>query len=574
MTRPNNLIYGVDERPPPFICLVSAAQMLTILAPILIYPTLVMRSGGASEAAITQTVSISFLALGIGAVLQAQTSRWLGSGYLVTIAPAAAYVPVCIGALKVGGLSLLMGMTLIAGFSEIVFAHGIQRLRAFFPAEISGLCVLLIGIILGVLGLRETFGLGIAGAQISAQATASVGEVALSAAILALMIGLNLWGKGPLRMYCAIIGIVAGYIACIALGFVHARTFEILSSSSIIALPPWKPTLPTFSSALVIPFLAAALTCALRGMGDITTAQKITDPDWIRPDMLSIRNGIAANGLATVISALAGGIGGNTQSSSVGMSNATGVASRWVAYWICGLLLLLSASPIMSAILVGTPRPVIGASFLFTACFITVNGLQIITSRLLDARRTFIIGLALTLSLSHDVLPGLYESAPGWLQPFTSSGLAIGLISALLLNAIFRVGAKSRAVVTLAQDGNEHYIVRAFLEEQGARWGARRDVMARAVFGTAQAIESIAEHSGVRGPITVTASFDEFNLDIEINYQGELLSLGDQRPTDDEIRDAADGIRRLTGFLLQRNADRVRSLSRDGGCVLEFHYQH
>jgi xanthine permease XanP len=557
MTRPTNLIYGVDERPPALICLISAAQMLTILAPILIYPTLVMRASGASEAAIAQTVSISFLALGIGAVLQAQTSRWLGSGYLVTIAPAAAYVPVAIAALKAGGPSLLMGMTLIAGFSEMAFAQVIQRLRAFFPTEISGLCVLLIGMILGVLGLRATFGLGTAEEQVVPQVTASAREVALSAATLALMIGLNLWGRGPLRMYCAIIGIVAGYIACMALDPVDGRTTELLATSSVLAPPPWTPALPAFSAALTISFMAAALTSALRGMGDITTAQKINDADWIRPDMLSIRNGIAANGLATMISALAGGIGGNTQSSSVGMSNATGITSRRVAYWVCGLLLLLSASPMMSAVLVAAPSPVIGASFLFTACFIMVNGLQIITSRLLDARRTFIIGLALTLSLSHDLLPGLYERGPGWLQPFTSSGLAIGLISALLLNAVFRLGVRSRAVMTLARDGTAHQAVRAFLEQQGARWGARRDVMARATFGTAQAIESITEHCNVHGPITVAASFDEFNLDIRISYQGELLALEDRRPTDDEIRDTADGIRRLAGFLLQRNADRT-----------------
>ena len=51
------------------------------------------------------------------------------------------------------------------------------------------------------------------------------------------------------------------------------------------------------------------------------------------------------------------------------------------------------------------PRAVVGALFLFTACFIVTSGLQIITSRLLDARRTFIIGIALTLSLGHEIFP-------------------------------------------------------------------------------------------------------------------------------------------------------------------------
>ena len=49
---------------------------------------------------------------------------------------------------------------------------------------------------------------------------------------------------------------------------------------------------------------------------------------------------------------------------------------------------------------------VIGAALLFNACFILISGIQIVTSRLLDSRKTFIVGLALVLSISRDVFPG------------------------------------------------------------------------------------------------------------------------------------------------------------------------
>jgi hypothetical protein len=35
-----------------------------------------------------------------------------------------------------------------------------------------------------------------------------------------------------------------------------------------------------------------------------------------------------------------------------------------------------------------------------------------------------------------------------------------------------------------------------------------------------------------------------------------------------------DGYRRLAGFLLRRNADRVRTSVKDGESVLEFHFEH
>lgn len=566
--RPSNLLYGVNDKPPWLVSLVNAAQQLTIITPFLIYPILVMRAVGANDETTAHVVSLTFLAVGVGTLLQAWPGRWSGSGFLISASPAAAFVPIDIEAIKAGGIPLLTGMTLVAGISEITLAQIVRRFRPFFPAEISGLCILLIGIYVGVLAIRAAFGLD----PETMQATATVRELVISAATLILMVSLNLWAKGPLKMLCAIIGVICGYAAAVTLGAFDVGAMRVLSGSALFALPQWEPVLPRFSLDLVVPFVAAALVCTLRGMGDVATAQKINDRDWIRPDMTSIRKGIVADGLATIFAGFAGVLGSNTQSSANGMANATGVASRWVAYWLGAMLIVFAFFPVVPAVLVAMPRAVIGAAFLFTACFIMTSGLQIITSRLLDARRTFIIGIALTLSLGREVFPALYKAAPAMLQPFVSSGLVIGLIMALLLNAVFRIGVRSRATITL--EPGAHDAARTFLEQQGAKWGARRDVIERAIFGTAQSMESIAEHCKVEGPIEIEASFDEFNLDIRLGYRGETFALPDRRPTQAEIRDTDEGLRLLAGFLIQRNADRVRAWRKGDRAVLEFHFQH
>jgi NCS2 family nucleobase:cation symporter-2 len=283
---------------------------------------------------------------------------------------------------------------------------------------------------------------------------------------------------------------------------------------------------------------------------------------------------MVSNGLTTIAAGAIGVLGGNTQSSSIGMSDATGVTSRWVGYWLGGLLIVFSFFPVLSAALVATPQPVMGAALLFSACFMMVGGLQIITTRLLDARRTLIVGLALVLSLSYEIFPALYRDVPGVLQPFMSSGLVIGLVAALLLNAVFRIGVRTRAMVSIEADEHAHDAVRSFLEQQGAKWGARRDVVERAIFGTAQALESIAEHCEVQGQIDIEAAFDEFNLDIRISYRGADFVLPDRRPTEEQILESEDGLRLLAGYLIQRNADGVRASRKEGHAVLEFHFQH
>ncbi len=321
--RPSDLIYSVWEKPPAIVCLANAAQHAVLIAPTMINPILVMRATGATEEIIVQTISLSFIALGFATVLQAQPRSWIGSGYLIAIIPATAYVPVSILAMNAGGLPLLFGMTLLAGVCEIGFAQAVQRLRAFFPAEISGLCILLIGVYGGVLGIGAVFGLDAS----TGRSSATVQEIAVSAVTLALMIGLNVWGKGALRMYCAIIGIAAGYLAGVFAGALSLNAKTVLSAVPLIDLPHWSGKLPAFSADLIVPFMAAALTCALRGMGDITTCQKINDRDWIRPDMISIRNGIVSNGVGTIVAACVGGIATACRSSPPACSIRAGHSS-------------------------------------------------------------------------------------------------------------------------------------------------------------------------------------------------------------------------------------------------------
>jgi NCS2 family nucleobase:cation symporter-2 len=221
------------------------------------------------------------------------------------------------------------------------------------------------------------------------------------------------------------------------------------------------------------------------------------------------------------------------------------------------------------------PRPVMGASLLFSACFVLISGLQTITSRMLDARRTIVIGLAIASGIAAEIIPNFAEHIPNVLEPVVSSSIVLGTVAALLLNGLFRIGQRQRVTLSLdpaAEDA--HAQVDEFFDDAGRSWGARPDVMVRVAFGINQAIETIREHCDPQGSITVEAHFDEFNLDVKITYRGAPLELPDQRPSEREIMDTDDGLRRLAGFMLRRNADRIRTSEKDGASVLEFHFEH
>jgi xanthine permease XanP len=206
--------------------------------------------------------------------------------------------------------------------------------------------------------------------------------------------------------------------------------------------------------------------------------------------------------------------------------------------------------------------------------FSNINGVQVISSRLLDARRTLVLGLSLIAGLAVEVFPSIAAMAPKPLAPLVGSSLVLSTVLALALNLLFRIGVKKTVRLTIESPPADSQKIEDFLQSNAAKWGARPDVVNRATFAALQLLEAVEENCWRGGPITVEVSFDEFNLDIRVSYQGQALEFPDRRPSIEQIRDGDNGVRLLAGFLLRRNADRVRSDTKDGRALAHFHFDH
>src|SRR3546814_17910673 len=114
---------------------------------------------------------------------------------------------------------------------------------------------------------------------------------------------------------------------------------------AVLVLPPPFAGAPSFDLALIPDFLFSALACALHAMGDVTACQRINDPRWTRPDLTTIRGGLLADGVSTMLSGLPRGVGLKPTTSNVGVSAHTGVTARTVAILVAVTLHLLATSP-------------------------------------------------------------------------------------------------------------------------------------------------------------------------------------------------------------------------------------
>ena len=567
MRKRAGILYGVDERPPLGVTVLSALQHVGLISIFLLFPLLVCREARLSPDKVLDVLSLSMLAMSAGAFLPALARGPIGSGYLCPSIFTVAYLGPSLLALNAGGLPLVFGMTVFAGCVEAILSQLLRHLRPLFPPEIAGLVVVMLGVTIGAIGIRHIVG-G------DAPQPAGIRELAVAAITLGTMVALNVWTGGFLRMFCALLGMIAGYAASVLTGILTKADLQYVMAAPLASVPSFGHLAWSFDFALAGAFAVGALAACLKTIGNVTTCQRMNDADWVRPDMRSISRGVLADGVGTMTAGFLGTVGINSSPSALGLAGATGVTSRSVAYGIGGIFCILAFLPKAASVLSIIPRPVMGATLVFAASFVLISGIQIITSRLLDSRRTFVIGLSFLAGISVDVLPGYFANVPGQFQPLVSSSLVVGMLVAVSLNLVFRLGARRAERLHVVPGAIDPARVEAFMAANGAAWGARRDVIDRASFNLEQSIETIVESCELRGPLEIQASFDEFNLDLRVSYAGAPLDLPEKRPTNEEIMATEEGQRRLAGYLLRRYADRVSATHQAGRSTIVFHFDH
>ena len=439
-TKPRNLIYGVDERPPVLTTLFLGLQHTFVMSTSLVIPVVIVSEIGGTQEQIRTVVTYSMIAAGIATILQSFKRGPVGSGYLCPQLCGPSFLSASIQAAWLGGLPLLFGMTTIAGVFEAALSRLVYRLRGLFPPTVTGLVVLMVGVALVPIAASSFLGVRTADAGIE------LADLTVGAVTLAVMVSLNIWGRGALKLFGVLLGIVIGYVAAYVSGVLTQPDLLFIWASPMLDIPERPAFNWSFSWSLLIPFLLASLASSVKTIGDVLTCQKINDADWKEPDMKSISGGLLADGCSSILSGVFGGMGISTSSSNVGVSIATGATSRRIAWATGGIFILLGFLPKLAGVYSVMPKPVMGAALVFVASFMVVAGIQILLTSHIGTRETLVIGLPLIFGLSVDILPDLYSDIHPWLEPFFSSSLALATVLAIALNQVFNIGRRNAEV--------------------------------------------------------------------------------------------------------------------------------
>ena len=565
--KPANLLYDVDEAPPLLVRLGVSVQHVFLMSIGWLYVLVIVNSFGGSRTDAESIIRMSMIAGGLATILQANR-RIVGSGYFCPLSGSLTYLQPSILAARSGGLSVLFGMVAAAGVFTSFLSRVASRLRVLFPPEVTGLMVTMSGLQLIALAVPRFAGYTAPGAAPEAR------NVAVGAITLFAMVAATVWNRGNLHVLPILCGLVFGFTLAIALGVFPWHDFIHQFNEPWISLPRRLLLGIGFRWALLIPFMIAALTASLKTVGDLTLCQKINDEDWKRTDMHSVSGGLFANGLGTSVSGLLGGVAQNTVSSSVGLSLATGTTSRLIAIPTGIIVIVLAFFPRLIAIFASMPLPVMGAMLIYSACFIVLGGVQLLTSRMLDSRRIFAVGVSLIFGLSVEISPDVYRFAPEALKPIFSSSTSLATILLVTLSLLFRLGVSKQRAFVFHPGAEALDSIHKVMEEQGGIWGMRREVEVRAEHAIHEVLATVMRLNPFLRSVDVSLEFNELTLNAAVEYNGAGPVLSDTLPAPEELA-TDEGISAMSGFMIRSYADRVKVKSKGNSwCRIQLSFDH
>jgi xanthine permease XanP len=217
----------------------------------------------------------------------------------------------------------------------------------------------------------------------------------------------------------------------------------------VISIPiPFRYGLD-FDFTLFIPIAILYLITTIESTGDMT-ATSLVSGEPIEGDLYikRIKGGILGDGFNSMLAAVFNTFPNTTFSQNNGVIQLTGVASRYVGFFIAGFLVLLGLFPVVGGVVSAMPRPVLGGATIIMFGTVAAAGIKIISTDKINRRGIMILALSLSLGLGVMMVPEVLSGLPPMLQAIFSSPITTGGLTALILNLVLpREKAQAQEVI-------------------------------------------------------------------------------------------------------------------------------
>ncbi len=431
----SELIYGLEDKPKLKDALFAALQHLLAIFVAIITPPLII--SGALSLDVETTgflVSMALFASGVSTFIQCRRFGFIGTGLLCVQGTSFSFIGPIISAGLAGGLPLIFGSCIAASSVEMIISRLLKYTRKIITPLVSGIVVTLIGLSLIKVGINACGG---GEAARAAGTFGSMDNIGLAVLVLVVIIFFNRSSNKYLRMSSIIIGIAVGYAVAGLLGKVD---FDAIPEFGMLYVPvPFKYGI-AFDWSSIVAIGVVYLITAIEAYGDITANSLISgEPVEGEKFIKRASGGIFADGFNSMLAGIFNSFPNSIFAQNNGMIQLTGVASRYVGYYIAGFLILLGLFPVVGLVFSVMPDAVLGGATLLMFGTVAASGIRIIAAQDIDRKAILVMALSFSLGLSVELVPDILMGFPEAVRSVFASGITTGGLTAIIANALIRI---------------------------------------------------------------------------------------------------------------------------------------
>lgn len=532
--------YQPDESPPAPLALGLGFQQAALcIAGIVLTPLIVIRAAGLAEDGYLVWAVFAALAIsGLTTILQARRLGPIGAGYPLLMGTSGAFIAVSVTALVEGGPGMLATLVFVSALFQFLLAARLSWVRRVITPTVAGTVIMLIAVtvmpIIFDMLADVPEGTSPAGAPVSAAVT------------LVVVAGLALRASGALRLWAPVIGLVAG---CVVSSFYGLYDVDRVLAADWIGMPLGWPGIglnigPEFW-ALLPAFVFVTLIGAIETVGDSMGVQTVA---WRKPraiDFREVQGAVAADGVGNLLSGLAATVPNTTYSSSIAITELTGVAARSVGVWIGVVFVVAAFMPKAAAVLLAIPAPVAAAYITVLLAMLFVLGMRMIVRDGADARKAVIVGVSFWVGVGFQNQVIFADQLGGFWGTLLGNGMTTGGLTAMVLTGFLNFTSRRSRRIRTGLDAEAVPRVVAFLRAfaEARRWPD--EAADRLCAAGEEALHSLlpADDSGGAGSprdLLLTARSDGHDAELEFvaaaggaNVEDNLLLLS-ERPEQPE----------------------------------------
>ncbi len=532
--RQSGIRYEADERPPILLTIGLGLQIaLLTVGGVVLTVAIVSRAGGASESFLTWGVFAAAAISGTTTIIQAMRVGRIGAGYVLMMGTSGSFIAVCIGALAQGGPALMATLIIISSLFQFLLSARLSLLRRILTPAVSGTVIMLISVTV----------MPIAFNMLNRVPEGMPSSSAAAAAVVTVLVtlGIALKAKSSLRLWAPVIGVAAGSIVGGYLGLYDASR---VAAASWLGLPDGSwPGIdvsfgPTFW-ALLPAFMFVTLVGAVETIGDSVAIQRVS---WRRPravDYRAVQGAVAADGLGNLLSGLMGTVPNTTYSTSIAVTELTGVASRMIGVVVGLAFVLVAFIPKFLAVVLAIPDPVAGGFLIVLLSMLFVIGMKLVLQDGIDYRKGLVVGVGFWIGVGFQndaIFPALVSDFAGGLL---RNGMTAGGLAAMLMTLFLEITSPRRHRMESDFDLAALPKIREFLEGFATRQGWDKGTADRLMAASEETLLTLIPREGENSQprrLLLVAHREGESAILELvaatgegNLQDRIELLGDER---------------------------------------------